>query len=144
MIREITINNIALIDNLTISFDEGFNVLTGETGAGKSIIIDSVNLALGERADRELIQTRKDSARVEVLFHLQNPEQVNHILAGYGIEPEDDGSLLLMRELTRQGKTSAGLTGDQLLYPCCVKSANTWWMFMDSISINPYFQRNPI
>jgi DNA repair protein RecN (Recombination protein N) len=111
MIREITINNIALIDNLTISFDEGFNVLTGETGAGKSIIIDSVNLALGERADRELIQTGKDCARVEVLFHLQNPEQVNHILAGYGIEPEEDGSLLLMRELTRQGKNICRING---------------------------------
>ena len=49
MIREISIRNIALIDELTISFGEGFNVLTGETGAGKSIIIDSVNLALGER-----------------------------------------------------------------------------------------------
>ena len=59
MIREISIQNIALIDELTISFDEGFNVLTGETGAGKSIIIDSVNLALGERADRDLIQAGK-------------------------------------------------------------------------------------
>ena len=59
MLREISIQNIALIDELNLVFDEGFNVLTGETGAGKSIIIDAVNLALGERAARDLIQTGK-------------------------------------------------------------------------------------
>jgi DNA repair protein RecN (Recombination protein N) len=111
MISEISIKNIALIDDLTIRFDEGFNVLTGETGAGKSIIIDSVNLALGERADRELIQTGKDYARVELLFTLSDTGKADDILAGYGIEPEPDGSLLLMRELTVQGKNLCRING---------------------------------
>ena len=110
MINEITIKNIALIDDLTIPFEKGFNVLTGETGAGKSILIDSVNLALGERADRELIQTGKDSARVELLFSMVMGK-VDEILNGYGIEPEADGSLLLMRELTSQGKNICRING---------------------------------
>jgi len=112
MIREISIQNIALIDELTISFDEGFNVLTGETGAGKSIIIDSVNLALGERADRDLIQTGKDYARVEVLFSLaDHQKQVNDILSDFSIPTEEDGSLLLMRELTNQGRNLCKVNG---------------------------------
>jgi DNA repair protein RecN (Recombination protein N) len=112
MIREISIKNIALIDELTISFNEGFNVLTGETGAGKSIIIDSVNLALGERADRELIQTGKDYARVELLFSLtEKQRRINDILSEFGIQPEEDGSLLLMRELTIQGRNLCKVNG---------------------------------
>ena len=110
MIREISIQNVALIDNLTIAFDDGFNVLTGETGAGKSIIIDSVNLALGERADRELIQTGKDFARVELLFHLKD-QSFNEILEENGIPPEEDGSLLFMRELTTQGRNLCKVNG---------------------------------
>lgn len=110
MIREISIQNIALIDELTISFEEGFNVLTGETGAGKSIIIDSVNLALGERADRELIQTGKDFARVELLFHLTD-DRMDETLIEYGILPEEDGSLLLMRELSIQGRNLCKVNG---------------------------------
>ncbi len=111
MIKHILIKNIALIDELSIEFYDGFNVLTGETGAGKSIIIDSVNLALGERADRELIKSGQDYARVEVLFSLSNPSKVNEILSSYGIEPEPDGSLLLMRELTVQGKNVCRING---------------------------------
>jgi DNA repair protein RecN (Recombination protein N) len=88
MIREISIRNIALIDDLTIHFEEGFNILTGETGAGKSIIIDSVNLALGERADRDLIQTGKDFARVDLLFYITD-KRLDEILVEYGISPEE-------------------------------------------------------
>ena len=57
MLSYLSIHNLALIDNLTIEFGDGLNILTGETGAGKSIIIDAVGLILGERADREMIQT---------------------------------------------------------------------------------------
>ncbi|MDD4680296.1 MAG: DNA repair protein RecN [Clostridia bacterium] len=110
MIREISIQNIALIDELTIAFEEGFNVLTGETGAGKSIIIDSVNLALGERADRELIQTGKDFARVELLFYLTD-RRLDEILVEYGIPAEEDGSLLLMRELSIHGRNLCKVNG---------------------------------
>lgn len=112
MILEISIKNIALIDELIIEFGEGFNVLTGETGAGKSIIIDSVNLALGERADRELIQTGKDFARVEMLFSLDDTSnKIKEILADMGIPLEEDGSLLIMREITLQGRNLCKVNG---------------------------------
>ena len=68
MLLELKIKNIALIESLRIKFAQGFNVLTGETGAGKSIVVDSVNLALGGRADRELIRTGTDKAWVEAVF----------------------------------------------------------------------------
>jgi DNA repair protein RecN (Recombination protein N) len=110
MIREISIRNIALIDDLTIHFEEGFNILTGETGAGKSIIIDSVNLALGERADRDLIQTGKDFARVDLLFYITD-KRLDEILVEYGISPEEDGSLLIMRELSIQGRNLCKVNG---------------------------------
>ena len=60
MLVELTIKNIALIESLRIEFSQGFNVLTGETGAGKSIVVDSINLALGGRADRDMIRTGAD------------------------------------------------------------------------------------
>ena len=68
MLCQLSIQNIALIDALNLEFTEGLNVLTGETGAGKSIVIDAMNLALGERADRDLIRAGQDRAVVEALF----------------------------------------------------------------------------
>jgi DNA repair protein RecN (Recombination protein N) len=111
MIQQLSIENIALIDQLNLEFDNGLNILTGETGAGKSILIDAVNLALGERADRELIQTGKDAARVEILFSLKDNHKINNLLNEYGILPEEDGSLLLMRELTIQGRNTCKING---------------------------------
>jgi len=111
MIRQLSVRNIALIDELNLEFEQGLNVLTGETGAGKSILIDAVNLALGERADRELIQTGKESAWVEILFSVKEKPGVNQLLNEYGIYPEEDGSLLLMRELTNQGRNTCRING---------------------------------
>ena len=72
MISSLKINNIALIESSLINFNSGFNVLTGETGAGKSIIIDSLNFVLGAKADKTLIKSGKDYAKVEVVFELNN------------------------------------------------------------------------
>ena len=68
MLKILTIHNIALIENLTLEFYDGLNILSGETGAGKSIIIDSLNFVLGERADRSLIRHGTDMAEVEAVF----------------------------------------------------------------------------
>ncbi len=111
MIQQLSIRNIALIEELTIGLKDGLNVLTGETGAGKSILIDAVNLVLGERADRELIKTGTDAARVEILFSLKKREKVDSLLQAFGIPSEEDGSLLLMRELTNQGKNTCRING---------------------------------
>ena len=69
MLCQLSIQNIALIDALNLEFTEGLNVLTGETGAGKSIVIDAMNLALGERADRDLIRAGQDRTRADLAFH---------------------------------------------------------------------------
>ena len=99
MLLELNIRNIALIEKLRIEFGQGLNVLTGETGAGKSIVIDSVNLALGQRADRELIRSGADKASVQALFDVKNNEKVLALLDEFGIESED-GLITVGRELT--------------------------------------------
>ena len=74
MLQSLTIKNIALIDELTIELGNGFNVLTGETGAGKSLIIDSLALLLGEKADKSLISYGKEFASVEAVFSTNSEE----------------------------------------------------------------------
>ena len=86
MLCQLSIKNIALIDQLTIEFTEGLNVLTGETGAGKSIVIDAMNLALGERADRDLIRAGQERASVEALFDISGNQAVEDMLEENGIE----------------------------------------------------------
>lgn len=102
MLSKLYIENVALINKLEIDFEKGFNVLTGETGAGKSIIIDAVNLVLGERATKELIKTGADKAKVVAVFDVLKNDAVNAILEETGIECEDE--LILSRELSMQGK----------------------------------------
>lgn len=108
MLSRLVIKNIALIDSLEVELAGGMNVMTGETGAGKSIIVDSMNLALGERADRELIRTGAKKAVVEAWFS-DVPQSVNDILLVQEIEPEDD--LVLCRELSAAGKNICRVNG---------------------------------
>ncbi|MDD4315788.1 MAG: DNA repair protein RecN [Clostridia bacterium] len=88
MISSLSIKNIALIQELTISLGRGLNILSGETGAGKSIIIDSLHFVLGDRADRSLIRHGENAARVEVVFDINNPD-IGGVLEEYGIENDD-------------------------------------------------------
>ena len=81
MLRRFYIENIALIDALELTFGEGFNVLTGETGAGKFIIIDAVNFVLGERASKELIKFGAAKARVEAVFQVKDDSEAARMLA---------------------------------------------------------------
>ena len=76
MLKQLSIRNIALIDQQLIEFFDGFSVLTGETGAGKSIIIEALNFVLGERASRELIKSGEEKASVEATFRLKQDEPV--------------------------------------------------------------------
>ena len=102
MLSRLYIENVALIQKLEIVFESGFNVLTGETGAGKSIIIDAVNLVLGERATKELIKSGADKAKVVAVFDEFKNESVNKTLEEAGIEIGDE--LVLSRELSVLGK----------------------------------------
>jgi DNA repair protein RecN (Recombination protein N) len=108
LLLELSIRNVALIERLRIEFDAGLNVLTGETGAGKSILVDSVNLALGARAARDLVRTGAEKAVVQALFDM--PEGVAALLSDAGIEPEDD-VLVLTREVSASGRSVSRING---------------------------------
>ena len=103
MLVELTIKNIALIESLRIEFAQGFNVLTGETGAGKSIVVDSINLALGGRADREMIRTGAERGMVQALFDVSGNPRAQAVLQELDIE-SDDGLIAIRRELSRSGR----------------------------------------
>lgn len=109
MLSRLYIENIALIDRLDMALSAGFSVLTGETGAGKSIVIDAVNLVLGERADRELIKSGCEKALVEAIFHIEQPEVIQKLKE---LELElEDGQLLLSRELSLSGRNVCRING---------------------------------
>ncbi len=110
MLRKIAIENIALIEELTVPFGAGFSALTGETGAGKSILVDAMNLALGERADRELIRTGADKARVEAEFDVSDNARATALLAQWGIRPTD-GRIAVSRELSASGRSAVKIGG---------------------------------
>ena len=110
MLSELKIQNIAVIESADISFEQGFNVLSGETGAGKSIIIDALSAVLGERTSRELIRTGADSAKVEAVFR-GLPAEVDTVLSDLGLEPADGGELLISRTIFAEGRNNCRVNG---------------------------------
>ncbi|MBQ9914771.1 MAG: DNA repair protein RecN [Clostridia bacterium] len=110
MLFALHIQNIALLDDAQIEFGNGFNVLSGETGAGKSILISSINLLLGDRANRELIRHDADRAEVSGIFYVETEAQ-REALADLGITPEEDGALCLSRQLLKDGKNICRIGG---------------------------------
>jgi DNA repair protein RecN (Recombination protein N) len=109
MITDLIIKNFAIIEALHVQFGTGFNVLTGETGAGKSIIIDAVNLLLGGRARGEVIRTGAEEASVEAIFDLQGESAVRQQLVEQGLDSEDE--LLVRRIVSRSGKNRVFVNG---------------------------------
>ena len=112
MLKSLSIENIAVIEKADIEFKSGLNAMTGETGAGKSIIIDSINAILGERTSRELVRTGCENANVSAYFVDVN-DSVNKTLTDFGITPEEDNSLLLSRKISSQGKSVFRINGVQ-------------------------------
>lgn len=107
MLELLHIENIAIIEAADIEFAPGFNALTGETGAGKSIVIDSLSAVLGQRTSRELIRTGAEKAFVSAAFSGMAPELTETL----GIQPEADGTLLLQREIQTDGKNVCRVNG---------------------------------
>ncbi len=109
MLSQLYIENIAVIEKAVIDLHEGLNVLTGETGAGKSILIDSINAVLGERTSRDLVRTGSKGARVSALFSELSPETLSKIQEmGYDGEEE---SILLQRDISPEGKSICRING---------------------------------
>ncbi len=109
MLRQLYIENIALIDKLELDLGAGLNILSGETGAGKSIIIDSLNFVLGERADKSLIRYGCDFAVVQAVFEDYENDKVSAYLSDVGVDGED--VLILRRKMTIEGKNECRING---------------------------------
>ena len=112
MLVSLHVKNLALIDEAENTFGEGFNVLTGETGAGKSVILGAVNMALGDKTSKDVIRSGEDSALSELVFKFDNDEQ-RKALSELGIEPEEDEYVILKRRIL-PGRTTSSVNGESV------------------------------
>jgi DNA repair protein RecN (Recombination protein N) len=112
-LRSLRIRNLALVESLDWELPPGFSVVTGETGTGKSVIIGALKLVLGERADKSLIRTGSDQCAVEALFELDDLAEMDQMLGGQGIDPCEDGQLLLKRIFSVSGANRQFINGSQ-------------------------------
>ena len=110
MLNSLHIENLAVIKNLDVDFTKGFMVLSGETGAGKSIIIDSINLLIGAKADKELIRTGEGSAMVSGVFSSLSDSSVLAI-SELGISPDEEGNILIQRTVSADGRSNIKVNG---------------------------------
>jgi len=112
-LRSLRIQNLALVESLEWEVAAGFSVVTGETGAGKSVILGALKLVLGERADKSLIRTGADQCSVEALFALDEVAEIDRVLGDQGIEPCEEGQLLLKRIFSVSGGNRQFINGSQ-------------------------------
>lgn len=110
MLKTLSIENIAVIEKAEIEFSNGFNVLTGETGAGKSIVVDSINAILGERTSKELVRAGSENALVTAYFE-DISKEVEKKLNEFDLPCDDDGALVLSRKISAQGKSTCRING---------------------------------
>ncbi len=110
MLKSMTVRNIALIEELDVQFHHGLHVLTGETGAGKSIVVDSINLVLGERADRGLIRTGCEKATVEATFDINDNQTIRDLLAAEALKAEE-GLMTVYREISTSDRNVCRVCG---------------------------------
>lgn len=111
MLWHLSIKNLAIIDDISIEFADGLNILTGETGAGKSIIIDAINLIVGARADRELIRNGENMASVEAIFTLDGNDELIKTLKELDFVDDDDTELLITRQIYSNGRNVIRVNG---------------------------------
>lgn len=111
MLKTLELKNVALIDRATIEFGEGLNVLSGETGSGKSVILDALNFVLGAKADKSIIRHGEDSCLVTAAFDVTDNPTVKGILEDYSDETPDD-ELIISRKLTSDGKSQIRVNGE--------------------------------
>src|SRR5690349_22769444 len=100
MLTTLRIKNLALVADLTLELHPGYNVITGETGAGKSILIGALNLVLGERADRSWIRSGSDQCSVEAVYDISRLKRLNSFLEEHGLEPCENELLVLKRSFS--------------------------------------------
>jgi DNA repair protein RecN (Recombination protein N) len=111
MLTTLRVKNLAIVDNIRVDFGGGLNVITGETGAGKSILADALGLVLGDRADRSMIRAGETQCGVEACFELADPGEINSLLEDTGLEP-CDGSTLIVRRIISASGSGKNLVND--------------------------------
>ncbi|MFS0722745.1 DNA repair protein RecN [Paenibacillus sp. 1P07SE] len=111
MLRELSIRNLAVIEHVVVGFHKGFHVLTGETGAGKSILIDALGLIAGGRSSTEMVRHGCDKAEIEAMFDLSETHPVWSVLSGLGIAADPQEMLIIRREVSAQGKSISRING---------------------------------
>src|SRR5206468_11457391 len=111
MLRQLSVHNIVLVDRLDLEFEAGLGVLTGETGAGKSILLGALGLALGDRADTGLVRSGTDSAAVAAVIELPADHPAHVLLHEQGIEPEPGEPIVIRRTLKSDGGSRAFVGG---------------------------------
>ena len=111
MLLSLNISNFAVFENASVNFDPGFNVFTGETGSGKSVLINAIELILGERASKELIRKGKNSAFIEGIFDIGDNVNLFDTLKNLNIETDKDDFLIISRELLQNGKSINKVNG---------------------------------
>jgi len=113
MLKELQVKNFALIDDITVCFGKGLNILSGETGAGKTLIIEAINMLLGERADNDLIRDDEEKLVVQGFFDLSKSEKSQKLLIESGLASNTDNfdEIVISREVSRQGKNRAFING---------------------------------
>jgi len=112
MLTRLRVKNLALVQQVILDFEPGLNVITGETGAGKSILMGALALVLGERADRSVIRSGEEACGVEALFSLADPAEVDAVLAESGLEPCEEGQMVV-RRIIRSSGAGQTLVNDQ-------------------------------
>ncbi|MFD2371882.1 DNA repair protein RecN [Brevibacillus sp. GCM10020057] len=125
MLMELSIRNFAIIKSVTISFQKGLNILTGETGAGKSIIIDALGLLLGGRASADFVRYGEARAEVEGLFELPAGHPALAVCESVGVQVEQDGMLVVRRDISNQGKSIIRLNG-QMVTLAMLRELGPW------------------
>src|SRR6478672_7308883 len=111
MLVHLSIRNLAVIEAVQLSFRHGFQVLTGETGAGKSIVIDALTLIAGGRGSSDWVRYGCDKAEIEALFEIVRDHPVWAVLERIGITAHADESLIIRRDLSAQGKSTSRING---------------------------------
>ena len=132
MLLEISIKNFAIIEAISLNFEKGMTVLTGETGAGKSIIIDAMNMMLGARATTDVIRHGAPKAEIEGLFSVENSRLLQEIFDEQGLELGDE--IIIRREILQTVVVSAVSMARWSIYLFCVLLANIWWIYMVSMT----------